>query len=788
MFGYANFRSNTSASMLTGRGKREHLSVRRIRAKTFAFFLVLLHFDAALGLAATGVPTATSARDAADATVNAPRPQKPILEVTRISQRPLLEHFVAAMREGSEPATDLARVEGLRTRVPHDGKLISQKTVVFVGRDESSMYFAFMCFDNSPEKIRSRFSARDRLAEDDDSVAVHLDTFGDQRRAFAFQTNVRGAQLDATWVEGEGWIFDPDWEWYSTGAITNRGYVVLVEIPFRALTFAADGRPWGVVVFRGIPRTGELAYWPAYSLAVQGRMTQAAELRGLEEVRSDTAWRVTPYLAAARHWTPVDGTTSESDAGVDVDWSWRNALQFSATFNPDFGNLESDQPQIGVNQRFELFFPEKRPFFSDGARYYRTPIDLFFSRRIVDPAVGFKMNGQLGSFGVATLYAQDIVQGPIVDESRDILVMRATHEGADRYALGVLGTFLDMPAGRELALSIDGSWRFASQWLAEFQAARLSRDAPPDGHGNSDDAGSLRVVGTGANWSFDLSHEILGRNFRPALGFIPRTGIRQTEQLASYRFRPHDSRLLAWGPDLKLNYVADEDGAQLDHSVNLGVTTEWPNLSSGSVYVEWNSEKLAREDFPALSADATFPTRRVGISGTIYLSSALQTVLDLSTGEAVNFVPPTGNSPYRANSTDIELSLTARLGSDMTIEVSNLYSRLSNQGKSGAAFTDLISRAKLSYWWTTRWLTRVIATYEDLSTEPGLSSLESIRVLNLDAQLSWQSTPGRAWYLGYNHDLGRDDLGAALSSAQMLSNSWNTRSKNLYIKFSYSFP
>ena len=172
------------------------------------------------------------------------------IQIPRIGSPPRLEEFLN-MEPPPRWKDKLAKVDQLTQRIPTDGAPVSQRTEIYLGYDAKNLYAIFICFDSEPQKIRARLSRRDDVF-DDDTVEIILDTFHDHRRAYAFNSNPLGVQADALWTEGSD--FDPSFDtvWNSAGKVTDRGFVVLMAIPFRSLRFSSSSpQTWGIMLNRG---------------------------------------------------------------------------------------------------------------------------------------------------------------------------------------------------------------------------------------------------------------------------------------------------------------------------------------------------------------------------------------------------------------------------------------------------------------------------------------------------------------------------------------------------------
>ena len=327
-----------------------------------------------------------------------------VLAVPRTAGAPQLANFL-----GMSPTCEnaMAKVRGFVQRTPKDGDESTQRTDVYLSYDDTNLYVVFVSFDDDPAQVRARMVARGGQILDDDFVSIQIDTFRDQRRAYAFAANPLGIQNTGVWIEGQGWDYSFDTVWHSKGQRTERGYVVWMSIPFRSLRFStASQQTWGLMLQRNIPRDNEESYWPSYSSRIEGRLNQAGLMTGIENVSPGRNVQLIPY-AFFRSFRALDvsdlaqprfvSDAAESRLGLDAKFVLKDSVVVDATVNPDFSQVESDEPQVTVNQRFEVFFPEKRPFFLENASFFQTPINLVFTRRIRDPSVGVRLTGQVGS-------------------------------------------------------------------------------------------------------------------------------------------------------------------------------------------------------------------------------------------------------------------------------------------------------------------------------------------------------------------------------------------------------
>ena len=324
------------------------------------------------------------------------------------------------MKPSSDLVDELTKVSGFIQREPSDGEPSKELTDVYLGYDDDNLYVIFVAFDNEPERVRARMGRRESIDRDDDLVWINLDTFNDERRGMVFQCNPYGIQRDSLFVSGVG--EDESWDtlWYSRGERTAQGYVVWVALPFRSLRFSnEDQQTWGLLLERWIPRNNDWSFWPQASSRIEGFFNQTAFMK-LENIFPGRNIQLIPY-AASRSFRALDPELPDGpdfvedfrdiSVGLDAKFVTQDSLTLDATANPDFSQVESDEPQVTVNERFEVFFPERRPFFIENAQFFQTPLNLVFTRRIADPLLGTRLTGKVGPWAIGALVAADEAPG-----------------------------------------------------------------------------------------------------------------------------------------------------------------------------------------------------------------------------------------------------------------------------------------------------------------------------------------------------------------------------------------
>jgi drug/metabolite transporter (DMT)-like permease len=731
---------------------------------------------------------------------------KPHITIRRLHQPPRLDDFARTMEAELEPETEMTRIEGLIDRFPKDGAPISERTVVYLGYDEQNIYAVFVCFDRSPDRIRARLLPRDKLGDDaEDSVALQLDTFHDRKRCYGFQVNPLGVQSDGIWTEGQGWDHSFDTVWSTEGRLTKNGYVVRIAVPFKSLRFtSAEAQNWGILVYRGIPRLNEEAFWPPYSTRVEGRLTQAGELSGLEGISPGRNWQVTPYatfrsartLDARNQAAPkFESDPAEFQGGVDAKFVIKDSLVLDLTVNPDFSQVESDEPQVTTNQRFEVFFPERRPFFIENASYFNTPINLLFTRRIADPQFGARLTGKLGRYGIGALLIDDRAPGRIfIDDPRlagrraMFAVARVNRDLGRNSSLGVIYSRRQFAGSLNQAGGLDGRFRIGQQWAVTTQAL-ASATNNPDGSRAAGPAFLAALQGNGRNWNYKLQYDDKSADFRTDSGFIPRADIRAVAQKFSYRLYPEGKRLLSFGPDIETDHVWDHRGLRLDAGYTARFNVEMVGRTNAAVFATNKHERLRVRDFTALSVNTDFAQTLKGFSLATAFIPQMAAAAQYASGTSINFVPRQNIRPELAKLDSANLTLTARPALSLRVDQTYLWTRLRDRASGAAIFNNHIIRSKWNYQFTRALSLRAIFQYSAVLTNPEFTSLRTRKGFNADLLFAWQLHPGTAAFIGYNSNATSPDpfqLAAgdgSIASRQRFIND----GRQLFAKFSWLF-
>ena len=421
------------------------------------------------------------------------------------------------------------RLTGFWQYQPVDGRPAEEDTEVLVWYAPDAIYFGIIAHDRNPAAIRATVADRDNI-DNDDYVVLDLDTFHDRRRAFFFGVNPLGVQSDGVRSEGAGQVSslipgstdkNPDFTWDSKGRITGRGYEIEVRIPFRSLRYPGSGpQTWGFNATRVVQRTGYTDTWTDVRRANASFLGQEGAIGGLHDMRHGVTVEAQPFVAATADGSrsPATGQFAREEVNPDAGLNLRlgfTSYALDATINPDFSQVESDEGQVTVNERFALFFPEKRPFFLEGIELFGTPQTLVYTRRIVSPKAGAKFTGKFGRLGVAHLTA--------VDETGDgdawFNITRLRRDVGRNSIAGVTFTNRDRGGAHNRVLA--GDFRYVrGLYFAQFQYGRswtddgvATRRAP---------IWQAEYDRTGRSWGFNYLLRGLGEGFDAQAGFVNR--------------------------------------------------------------------------------------------------------------------------------------------------------------------------------------------------------------------------------------------------------------------------
>jgi hypothetical protein len=532
----------------------------------------------------------------------------PTLNAVELEEGPLLDGDVLgdAAWSGRNPATGFTQTK------PDEGESATQRTEVFVGFTEDTLYIGAVMYDDEPSKIIIADSRRDSSLTDTDSFQVVFDTYNDKQNGLVFGTNAAGIEYDGQVTrEGSGGRsrsgssgFNLNWDtsWTVVSKVSEIGWSTEIAIPFKSLRYGAgDVQSWGINFQRNIRRNNEQSYWAPlprqYNLY---RVSQAGVLSELG-VPPQRNLKLTPYvLGKYSHGGPdsdgmgTEGSDFEEEIGFDLKYSVTPSLTLDVTVNTDFAQVEADELQVNLD-RFSLFFEEKRPFFLENAGQFQLgdpqEVQMFFSRRIGIGAGGaqtpidggIRLTGKVGqktNIGVLHMRSEAVTDAA---PQNDFTVMRVNQELKNRSSIGFMAVnregdgsyLLDDDDDYNRTYAVDGRWGVSdnttvSGWAAMTDTPDLS---------NSNHALGVSVRQTSEKWFNTLSYTEVANNFNPEVGFLSRKSYRKIRGMLFRRIRPNDF----WGlqevrPHISVtNHYSYEDGFHESTFAHVDNHWEWKN-------------------------------------------------------------------------------------------------------------------------------------------------------------------------------------------------------------------
>ncbi len=379
---------------------------------------------------------------------------------------------------------------------PGDNTAPSKPTEVMLMYDEKHLYLAFKCWDEK-DKIRATVAKRDEVTGED-NVRVWLDTYNDQRRAYVLAFNPLGIQQDGIFTEGRGADFSVDIVMESKGVIEDWGWSVEVKIPFKSLRYSAGkGKLWGFNAARNIDRfNDEFDQWLPDDRNISGFLIKHGKISGLDEIKYERTLEIVPSITVSETGSRVQANEIaagrfvnqpvKQDIGVSLKYTLSPNVTIDATINPDFAEIEADAPVITANQRFPIFFAEKRPFFLEGQDIFQTPFQIFYSRQIIDPDAAAKITGKIGktTFGILAAsdnapgnYGENEINSPavyrriseFVGKNATFGVLRLKQDFGKENNIGFFATYRSFPEQKNFVGSFDGRFKFTPKLTSQFQ-------------------------------------------------------------------------------------------------------------------------------------------------------------------------------------------------------------------------------------------------------------------------------------------------------------------------------
>ncbi len=674
------------------------------------------------------------------------------------------------------------RVTEFVQRNPVEGAPATEQTEVYIAHDSTNLYFGIHAHYSDPGLIRANRSDRDQLSRDD-TISVYFDPFMDQQRAYVFSVNGYGVQGDSIigGAGGGGGVPRGDSSWdalfQSAGRLVEDGWTAEMAIPFKSLRYPARGgaeaHRWGFQIARMIQSKNEAVVWAPVTRAIAGFMTQMGFLEGMTSLSTSRNLELLPTFTGVQFGAldRTSGTFREDDfrpeAGINVKYGVTSDLTGDFTFNPDFSQVESDQPQIEVNQRFPLFFSELRPFFLEGQEIFATrgDINLLHTRTIVDPRYGGKLTGKAGNVTIGVLVANDEAPGkaddhddPAFGRTAQFLIGRLRYDMSGGSYLGAIVTDREFMDSYSRVGGLDGRFRVSLTDDVEFRVAQSSTRAD-DGQTLSGPVIDVGYSHNGRNLQFDVRHASVDPDFRTATGFVQRTDTRRTGGGVQYRWWPQ-GRVINWGPNIEYSRNYDFAGVLQDEAVMAGVNVQFARNIRFNVEGSRELERFGGIDF--------WKWRRQ-VFGQVGTSRRFSVGGGVGWGDQVRF----SDEPFLGRSLAGRLFVTVLPFSRLQSSINVNFSRLTDPRTNTRVFDVKIVRALTTYQFTGRLLFRNILEY---NTFDG--------TLDSNLLFTYRVNAGTVFFAGYDDHYQRGDR---LDPALFPASGFRQTNRAIFTKLSYLF-
>jgi hypothetical protein len=535
---------------------------------------------------------------------------------------------------------------------PGDNIQPSQPTEAMVGYDARFLYVAIRAHDE-PGKVRSTVAKRDAIF-DDDWAGLFIDTFNDQRKAYELFFNPLGVQADAVFTENGGEDFSVDIVMESKGEVTDKGYTIEVAIPFKSLRYeAGKGKLWGVHFIRTIKRNNnEQDSWMPISRDISGLLNQEGHLTGLEGISTERTLELIPSFTVSETGRRAPGLPSSPfpastqdplsntrilnkplafDIGLTAKYTLTPTITLDFTYNPDFAQVEADQTVVKVNQRFPIFFEEKRPFFLEGKDIFNTQNTVVHTRAIIQPQFAAKLTGKRGRNTFGLLLASDKGPGNFSDEEREdpnnqgeiekfggkkayIGIARVKHDVGRESTIGMFATSYNFIERHNQLLGFDGRFKLNPVTVASFEViGTTSRrfffdpDAGQSFYRNGNAFGysaHYEVSKRHLFWFFDGDGRT--RDYRADLGFTRRINTNHEGVYVGYNTEPKPkATLISMNLHEYVDTNFDWQGRSQYYGSETQVNFNFKHQTNAGVGVSHNYERLFEEEFG--------PKRKAGV-------------------------------------------------------------------------------------------------------------------------------------------------------------------------------
>ena len=719
---------------------------------------------------------------------------QPVVTPIRVEEPPVIDGLL-----DDETWRGAARLSTFVQTTPVEGAAASEPTEVYIAYDGENLYVGVRARYADTGLMRANRADRDQIAEDD-TVSLFFDPFRDRQRAYQFTVNGFGVQGDAILnstglrnrtqrraigARGGGpsgappsGIPEGDISWdalfVSAGTPSDDGWTAEMAIPFKSLRYPAvdegESHRWGFQVSRTVKGKDETVVWSPLSRNIAQFLAQMGVLEGLADLSTSRNLEILPTVTALRTGSlNALGAFIENDveeAGLNLKYGISSDLTADFTINPDFSQIESDLPQIDVNQRFPLFYPELRPFFLEGQEIFNVfaPITPIHTRTIIDPRYGGKVSGKVGRNSLGLLFADDEAPGkrdpsdPAFGQTANVAIGRARFDLYPESFVGATFTNRDFMDSYSRMLAFDSNMRLGAtnRWNVF-----LSRSWHRDERGVERRG---EMMGTffnhvGRNVNFSAFHGGTTPDFRIDTGFVRRVDDKRLSTNLSYRWWP-EHWLVNWGPRVRYGRNYSFENVLMDENVGGGLDFTFARNVRLGLSADRALERYGGLDFWKWNHGVDFDvnaSRRIALVGSF------------SWGESIRYIGMPFLGRGRLGRLTAIFRPVSRLQSQLNVELS----RLEDPRTATLVFDIQVLRALTTFQFTERLLLRNIMVYNSFDG-----------TLDGNLLLTYRVNSGTVFYLGYDGHYQQEDR---LDPLRYFTERYRQTNRAIFTKISYLF-
>jgi hypothetical protein len=633
-------------------------------------------------------------------------------------------------------------VKDFKTFIPDFGRDLSEETVAYFAYDSENLFFAFQCYDREPKKIKATLSKRDDIRTDD-FVCINLDSFNDQQSLYALYVNPLGIQMDSRYASNKE-DFSADMVWYSAGKLHENGYAVEMRIPLKSIRYSSGERTEMSIFFeRSIGRRTEHGSYPELDPAKGYAFLTGMAPMEFFGLKKYTLLELIPAFTFQQGYTQAEGRLARDMTARDLSLTGKYgitpSLILDATYNPDFSQVEADAGQVDVNLRYDLYFPEKRPFFLEGSENFTLAgtIDGDFllsavnTRNIVDPVAGVKLTGKIArKDNLAMIFAADespIAIDPYETEVKSAYfsIFRYRHALSQDSYLGLFFTDREHEGRFNRVVGPDGMVRLNQSSMLSFHALGSFTRAGSGAEREDGHALSLDYYHDTRDWKISLGFQDLSTDFETVTGYLTRTGLTRFRGAVSPLFYPRSQVLRRIAVSLASSQLRDQ-------TYNL-----WETDNTAAVIftlVRTSQVSLAYSYATEIFLGQRFKTGGWKLQGRSQITNAIYFNLMFRSGQAIRY----SESPFQGYGKSAQATLGYQPSEKFNWTLTFTYSDLFRDADKEKVYDYTIVRNRLIYQLNKYLFFRAIVEYNSYRKQ-----------LLTDLLASFLYIPGTVIQLGY---------------------------------------